>query len=674
MEKINPELFSSFQSALDALEQLSIIQDASAIMKGNLDSVPEDLKLRILEMCDLETCLELSDSCKTYRKLWASLDKTFVCERVLKRVPWFQLNEGSTGLTSWDKCARVLVDRSARCLTESDDIRDRGGTVLIKSLEMAGVGNIFAHQRVDATDVTENELREQMKPIFPDDVIETLRGQSMVGTKLNFYEMVLDVKTMLASRTETPLADVHPAERTARATSPSGLVLRHVDPEEDVAVVDENDNLIHITYSTSKPYMDPEECGEIRAGIDGIIHKASHERDEEGCLVIDPEKLVIKQAKDELCVPLFNLLPGSAGALITRFTSTVNVSPYFGYIEPTADLRHIILCAVPPAVGGYHGYDHFNQKFCVIYNGYLYYLFEGRFVQLWVDFGFQKQLKINSTIRKDIGHESLPQKTDARALVSMNAFFPMLGTFAIPTEVYKLLGIIQDDKNQGMDRFVTLRDACGLVVGDLLTGATYVCKNRKSDRQLVIPYIDNKKRKTVGFYSFSPYHSSRLADLMIRMYNQNIVSEDLNLRYDCMHGTPEEHKEYELNILNPYHPPRSRKDFWAYPRKVKYAFVDEASDFFVEDDELVEPEEEDVDDWDCGTDIGRHYHNAKKSKEHFKKGKRDGDRGRPDTRYNKQEYFMGYHEAYRYKFGYEDPNGIDDYWGSNPKHGKWYLS
>lgn len=718
MPQLDAELFTSFQSVLDSLQELSIINDTNAanLTTGTLDSVPVDLKVKILKLSNLETCLALSESCGTYRKLWESLDKTLVREKVLKRVPWFALNEGSTGLTSWNQCAHVVVARTQHCLKTSPDIMVRKGRLPIKSLEMAFLRPVTKYRRVNATDVTEDtETREKMKPMFPDKLTDALTGLQIYGSNLHHVDLMLDLKTMQAKRGPHTfqLEEInYPAHLDiAHAPAPgSGTEFRHVDPNGTVGFVEENDNLMHIVYSTSRPYFDPEMLGIGRAGVNAIIHKASHPRDIDGVLIIDPEKLIMQQPEDDMSVPLINLLPGSGGALIARFSAVRNVSGYLGYIEPTEDLRHTILCAVPcPAVGGFEAHDHFNQKFYATYNGYLYYFHEGRFIQLWVDLGYQKELKMKAAIRREIGHHTLPQKTDTRALCAINVFFPHIGTFCIFPDKYKILSIIQGDKNQGLDRFITLRAAYGLVVGDLLTGETYVCKNHKDNRQLVIPYIDNKKKKTVGFYSFSTYTSSRLTDIMRKMLAQEVDAVDLNMRYDCMHGAPLSLQEQD-RVKTPYLDPgvHGKKDFYLYPRQVQVsqpAFLDNPLEFtnIDGDEKLVydDNKDEDLEDWDCGANPGRYFRkynmdsdrdddlrefeseldntmknalSGKKPSIYYKKGRHDGLRGRPDKRYDKQEYFKGYHEAYRERFGYTDPKDKDDYWGSNPRHGKWYLS
>lgn len=718
MAQVDSELFTSFQSALDALEKLSVINgsDSAAQLTGNLDSAPDDLKLKILRLSNLETCLALCDSCASFRKLWKSLDKTLVRERVLKRVPWFQLNEGSTGLTTWDQCARTLVARTKQCMKERETILDSKGMVLTKSLELQFTSSLVSHHRVDPTDVTfDHEARQKMKPLFPDAHLHTTGDAYQKGTKLRLENASLELTTLKGTKDNMDrdlLVPNVPIEY--RLKTASGIELRHVSPKGKIGIVAENDNLIHVKYSSTKRrYVGYKKKGDEfnqKAIIDTIIHKASHPRDPDGCLIIDPDNLIIIQAKTDYTVPLVNLLPGSAGALIVRWTESDLVSPYLGYIEPNAELRHVIICAVPFfGYGGFMSFDSTHQRFQVTYNGFLYYMHEGRFIQLWVDFGCQKMLKMSPAIRKEIAHDSLAQKTDTRALTALTVLNPMLGTFAFQADLFGNHGIILGDKNQGLDRFVTLRRAHGHIVGDLLTGRTYVSKNPLDDRQISIPYISNKKKKTVGFYSFSTYMSDMLdkeLGLMDKAKKPSPASLDLNAKYNrCL----ENHTTASLDylVMEPYcdYDP-NKQDFYLYPRRVhvgEESFADEHYEFTnIDGDVELEMEEDkatDDEDWDCGHDYGRcsevydiessegeydsdrgkspaqlqSKYKGKLPSVYARRGKKDGRRGRPDTRYNNQEYYKAYHQAHRSRFGYKDDEDIDDYWGSNSNHGPWYL-
>lgn len=678
-------------------------------MTGTLDSVPVELKLQILQLSNLETCVALSESCDTYRRLWRSLDKGLVREKVLRRVPWFQLNEGSTGVTTWDQCARLLVTRTRKSLEETDGWR------LIKSTQSFLTENLVSHHRIGPTNVTFSpDARKKMNPMFANEIIYTATDQSLQGTKLRRGDMTLELKTLIAQKGDI---DVEQEEFSLvltdpTVTSPSGVKLRHVDPDGEVGVADENDHLLHIQYTTDDPLEGPLD-DDPRALIDGVIHKASHPRDPDGCLIIDPETLIMQQTPDQECMPLINLFPGDGGAVIARFSNSKYVSSHLTYIEPTPDLRHVILCAIPfPEYGGFDAFDHHDQKFCVFYNGFLYYLHEGRFMRLWVDLGYQKELKMSQWVRVKIGHDTLAQKTSTRALTAMNTLMPTVGTLALQQDVYGIHGIVQGDNNQAMDRFVTVRRAVGAAVGDLLTGKTYFCKVPRSGHQTVIPYISNKKKMTVGFYSFSPLISYQLQNNLQSLFMEGMRFMDLNGLYQ--HYL---HMADNFNIINSskYQPivsrlnKKNKKDFYLHPRRVNdsvYAFKDSAKEFTNVDGNEAElkfqkDKETDTEDWDCGHGPGREHeeydlesgddenpddsdngkspaqlrakYNGKLPSVQYKRGKRDGLKGREDTRYDKQDYYKGYHEAYRKRFGYTDPRDRDDYWGSNPRHGKWYL-
>ncbi|KAG5355073.1 hypothetical protein CJU89_6897 [Yarrowia sp. B02] len=707
MAQLNPDLFSSFQSALDALEQLHVFKNAKDVadLSGDLESLPVELKQDILRYGSLDVCVALSEACPSYRRLWESMEQTQVREKVLRRVPWFQLNDSSTGVTTWLQAAKLVTTRTRHALEK------KNGWVPAKSIEVLNSSNLVSHERVDATDVTfDPDLRKKMNPVFADRIIYTLTGDVMQGARLRMGTESLDLKTLIATtgHRDVNIEDAPPKDDNRVRGTPE-IELRHVDPEGEVAYVGENDNLIHCRYTPIVPLDGPLE-DDPRNLIDAVFHKETKQRDEDGCYVIDPEKLVIQQAHKQECMPLIHLLPGAGGAMIARFASDKQVSSYLGYIEPTPELRHHILCAIPtPARGGFNGFDSHYNSFCLFYNGYIHLSVEGRVIQMWVDLGVQKELRLSREIEKDLGHDTLPQKSSTRALTAFNTNFPMLGTFAPQRELFHTHDVMQGDRNQGMDRWVTMACAEGGVVGDLLTGKTYCCKNPKKQYQLSIPYVKGKKKKTVGFYSFSPYVSSML------------LKELRSMRPEMFHG-PVDLKPAYSGILELARDPRTNnstryvdhykgtpaRDYYISPRIVRAnpQFEDEPSEFTnIDGEELAIHEAHredrvlDVNDWDCGKAAGRpaeeynrdsdnniddsdsemsypdlmYKYDGRLPTVHYTHGKKDGLVGLKDDRFDKQDYFKGYHESYRKRFGFTDPKDRDDYWGSHPKHGKWYL-
>ncbi|KAG5358643.1 hypothetical protein CJU89_5281 [Yarrowia sp. B02] len=257
MAQIDPELFISFQSALDALEKLSAFNETETASPttGNIATVPDELKEKILRLSNLETCLALTASCAAFQRLWESLDKTLVRDKVLRRVPWFQLNETSTGLTTWNQGARTLVARTRLCLgpTGADrDLRKSKGFVIVKSIEVSYSANLVNHHRVDATDVTfDPEARANMKPMFPDDTMFTTRDGYLHGTEPQQDNVSLDLKTMKGKDGKnTFFFDSDDVEISNSLKVPSGLELVHVSQNGKIGFVKENNNLIHLKYST----------------------------------------------------------------------------------------------------------------------------------------------------------------------------------------------------------------------------------------------------------------------------------------------------------------------------------------------------------------------------------------------------------------------------------------
>ncbi|KAG5370195.1 hypothetical protein CJU90_1541 [Yarrowia sp. C11] len=703
------------RATLDALEQLSIVRDTNADENlanvPSLDSLPEDVKLAVLKRSSLETCLALSESCRSFRTAWKTLDDTLVREKVLSRVPWFRLDEAE--LTSWNQCAKVLVSRTQKSL-RGDDEHKKGDTerwMLTKSIQLFQTSNYAKHIRVDSTDVTfDHEVRQNMTPLFANETQKALVGLGLRGSKLLGGYKSLDLKTLTTRDEETNfnMLDVDAYELTERITTPSGLQLQHADYVAGrLTFVAENDLLIHLRYSRTMEEIDEYDP---RGMIDTVIHKESHERDETGCYIIDPDYLIIQHCANYEKTPLINLVPGAGGAIIAKFTASHKPSSYLGYIEPTAELRHVILCAIPTFTkGGYESFAYSFQKFCVFYNGYLYYVHQGRFMQLWVDLGYKKMLKLPDEIVQGLDHDLLPQQGTSRALTAFNMYFPMLGTFALQPTAGALHGIVQGDRSQGLDRFVTLRRARGHVVGDLLTGTTYVCKRPKNHFQLAIPYIDNKEKQSVGFYSFSPPISLLFQDTVARICNENLPAKNLNPLYcQQIHLATMSNSEHARMFLaiNRQDGTEWIRDRYLYPHRMRYGkysvFSDVASEFTKMDEDvelkLREDQITDEDDWDCADDNGRSdschllksefecrfeydyaydsdedkspeelktKYNGKPPSLMFKRGFMQAVMGvSPDEK--KTEYRRGYQYGFRKRFGYVDPDDVDEYtdmWG-----------
>lgn len=165
------------------------------------------------------------------------------------------------------------------------------------------------------------------------------------------------------------------------------------------------------------------------------------------------------------------------GALMMQYVG--DVTPYVCYIEPTPELKRVVICNIPPAA--------VKSFQFLAHDGYLVMYFLGRFVRLWVDMGVQKRIHFLSDFRETLGFEKLAQISDTRALAAVPKSYVNNINFE---GHYKGLGKpIQGPPYEGFSRYVSLYEAKGLVVGDLDDGNCYLA----TSNDIVIPCVKDKK-------------------------------------------------------------------------------------------------------------------------------------------------------------------------------------
>lgn len=305
----------------------------------------------------------------------------------------------------------------------------------------------FTIHPVECSDIARDETaRKNMQPLFPDARLTNPchKQYSVRGTTMKVKNTHLDLKTML----------VTPPVPTAKS-SPSSLKARLINGK--AKVVDENDNLVQVRYSTEK------------GPVDEIIHKASQPRDPDGTLVIDPA-----QYAPRVC-PRFNygsinLIPGSGGALIIDRACRVS------YIHPTEQREwgHILELSE----SNENTYKHASLKFWVSWDGFLYFYLQGLLFQVWVDLDFP----------------------GAKADLDYPTIGPLCRTQKNTPDKWKL---VQNG------RFLTNEEVGGYTVADLKTGTTYYAGKALSN-EYYQPCIPFKTGDTVGFYTM---HSRMTEDL-----------------------------------------------------------------------------------------------------------------------------------------------------------------
>lgn len=457
-----------------------------------------DILRLVFEECPLESCLVLGDVCKASSEVLASLDKTMVMDKVQDRAPWLEIS--TNYYSSWTRCARVLVARSRRARDGKHE-----NLKIITNLHQVVFGSSNDVVSVEPTDISQDDsLRRNMKPLFPYARLANLakHQESVIeGTKVLCEIQELDLTTM-----ELRVGDYDPEDkfypirsRKLVSTAPSGVKVRHRDGV-DVEVVAENKKMLQVQY-----YV-----GDTDTEIDEIVHKASQPRDEDGTLVIDPDMDVPRfQANYHSEIGMVNLVPGSGGALVIQHFIFDPDSSYLGYIEPTPERKTIELCKIPRQVHTDDiGFDKANQWFYVLYNGFLYLYFCGRFLQLWVEL----------------------DSTEKRALTVWNSDFPAVGPFGQFRDTRATWNLAQGGPENDLQRFVTIEEEpCGCVVGDLETGKTYFA--RGSLKRLVPTISFATESNTVGFYEMDEPVWDFIDHTMGCLYGSG-VNYDISLLYE----------------------------------------------------------------------------------------------------------------------------------------------
>lgn len=458
-----------------------------------------ETKLRLFSLLDLETCLPLSQTCRSFFDFWKAVDGSLIRQKVLQRVPWLRLNELGTELTSWDTCARVMVSRTKRSLSTSskwlviDDIR-------------AAMETPSKEHRCAPWEFTD-ERHESDTPIFADVEFSVDRKTSVKGTTMKREGVEVDLRSLeTRSCKEDKKTDATKSLEEEEPKSALPEIYLMDDSSTNIKILSENNNLLLVSINDQSEYLE-QEC---------LIHKDMCLKDDKGNYIVEDESLLtVIRPRRGYGVTYTTLLPGDMGAIMLKsitahdkeiivkweayqygqkccmdvyqgLTQEIYVpeSDYFQvnydedvlidadletgfkscltYVEPTPDLRHVILCYLPTLACDYD-----NGSTFLFYNGYLFFYFEGLFIQLWVDMGYQRLLQLGES-RQILGHhEVAAQKYDTQALTACNTSFPVMPVNQELVEVDAQQEILQ------RERYMAIWGCCTYEFYDLLTGETY---------------------------------------------------------------------------------------------------------------------------------------------------------------------------------------------------------
>lgn len=481
-----------------------------------MDTLAKEIRHEIFEQCDLESLVALRQTSKFFSECLDEFDDSVIREKVLERAPWFQTN---SGFDSWNACACALVARTKACLAGQ-----------FYETKWLLINNFEAAMRlqpkvtlVDPQDIS--EYNSDSKLLFPDSFIKTPGSWHAQGSKVLVRGMELDLNTMVSGPNPycpDKLGSASLSYSEPTVTSPSGLKLRSHDGKNRIQVQDENDKLLLVRVQTQSDESEDEDEDEDGPALfsfvledeEHVVYKDTCPRDEEGVLIIDQKDLIEMDTARLYGMAFFKLLPGAGGALVTKLFSSGDEN-YLAYIHPTADLRHSVIAFLPSIRRPQAmEYDHALPKNYFLYNGYLYYYFEGRLFRLWVDLGKEKRIE-RSRVKN---HKTLPQQYDTQCLAACHGLFPAMGTFCEQSLNFDRHNLIQGSKENGLDRYVTVSQASGYVVGDLKTGQTWQVNEFGAKKHHMFPWLDGSE---VKFYKLDNYLCTQLQKKMYSMRQQS---------------------------------------------------------------------------------------------------------------------------------------------------------
>lgn len=466
----------------------------------------EDVLRLVFYQCNLESSLALGQTSKACATIFRGLDDRWFRTKVLERVPWFSLPDGTV---TWKQRARIICARSKKAL----DGRHTDDLLLFRDLSVPMAKCTNDVTRLSSDDIArDTNVRLGMTALFPDSKVDTgvLGDFKLEGTHLVGQHLDLDLRTLILKHSVFDMddEDSRVPDRGNIRVSKKGTKVKHGAPNGWVQVMNENDNLIHVRYNTN-------------TGVaEGIVHKATHARTTDGAILMNHMDDSIRVfSKTTPVVGLVNLLPGAGGALVLQYYRDTPEDSHVAYFEPNAELTKIILFSMPspfdPRMRTNMGFEHGDTKFYTEYNGYMFFFIHGRFIRIWIDLGFRIQLD------QCLGDRDVWQvggRTNSRALAVWNKNFPAIGTMNHTQFANLNWTIVQGRKSEGKDRFITLDGVGGCIVGDLATGKTYVALDTLEYKglpgQMVVAYASGNPNQPVGFYTLEGHVCSALSQAL----------------------------------------------------------------------------------------------------------------------------------------------------------------
>lgn len=417
-------------------------------------TLPVGLCLQLFHLCDLESCLALSETSRSFADVFEGLDKSLIRCKVQKRVPWMTVNESDTQITSWARAARLIRSRTRGVRSKTPTWK------VVKNLRpLLSVPPII---QCLPTENVDTNLPVSFNAIF-DEINPRYEPYKFQGENLCVDDISMNLKTLRKSVIKPP----EPRRRKQLShifddrLTHSTMAIHEDDPVgQRLFFAGENASTIHLVERRSGP---------LYSQIDYLVHKPGAAL-KDGSIGFDPSSSVaLPLVRDDGANGHYRIkmLPEPfGGAFIVEYsTPTLRISymdadPYENKVVLLAKLEGHTITTFPVDIQ------------IEIYNGLLYFNVDGQFVRLWVDLGFQKRQTYQQ-------HTKLNVCTEVRGFYQQRKYTRALSatrTDWAPIGIYTETTGHADLDPRGKERYVTAANSDPFFVGDLLTGKTYVAE------------------------------------------------------------------------------------------------------------------------------------------------------------------------------------------------------
>ncbi|QNP95077.1 YALIA101S10e03774g1_1 [Yarrowia lipolytica] len=450
--------------------------------------VPAEIQQMFLQDLCLASLVALHDACREFRTLLASLDGSVIREKVTERVPWMEIGQPGTGLSSWMDCARLIVARRQSmisCPQKWLDTVRYGGLLgrIVQNIDLVYIEPIELNNKGPGQEY--DTLPSSYKPVFSTTIPTPCGGLTgkYMEVQSDEHEDDEEPETRYIDLTTCEYHHVHPHPRPKPATLTKTVLSKitasgesvAIIPNSDVRVVDRNGLLFFVLQETSK-WVVVRQSG----GVEGEVSSTK--------FVIDKDRTVVQQDGQkylyfdshthENCsrvsspsrYTVLHVLPDSQGAIVLEYLEDEGL--WIFYDNLSSDQDKTLLVSLPlqnddifETLGNEMSLQGTRRQLIVTYGGMLYFQWRQRYlIPLWIDFVDEPGL-LNSS-----QHTLGGLRTDMKTLLLAAKEKPVAFGDG-PLEWYAE-GVVQSE-NQ---RWAVQKTTAGRTIVDLSRQKTYIVR------------------------------------------------------------------------------------------------------------------------------------------------------------------------------------------------------